>query len=66
MRANFSKYPKIWGLKSTDRNIDHRRVPNLKTHFKRKGYAVALTKEPTDYLPGDIVTCTVPPHLPTS
>ena len=23
MKANFSSYPKIWGLKSTDKNIDH-------------------------------------------
>jgi hypothetical protein len=29
MRGNFSKYPKIWGLKRPDKNIDHRRVPNL-------------------------------------
>jgi uncharacterized protein YijF (DUF1287 family) len=29
MKIAFSSYPKIWGLKKTDRNIDHRRVPNL-------------------------------------
>ncbi len=33
MKANFSVYPKIWGLKTTDKNIDHRRVPNLMTFF---------------------------------
>jgi len=64
MKANFSKYPKIWGLKSTDRNIDHRRVPNLQTYFKRKGYELKVTQNAADYLPGDLVTCTVPPHLP--
>lgn len=64
MVANFSKYPKIWGLQRTDRNIDHRRVPNLKTYFKRRGYAVPVTKKMADYLPGDLVTCTVPPNLP--
>jgi uncharacterized protein YijF (DUF1287 family) len=37
MRANFSKYPNIWGLRSTDTNIDHRRVPNLQVYFKRQG-----------------------------
>lgn len=36
MKKNFSKYPKLWGLKSTDKNIDHRRVPNLMTYFKRQ------------------------------
>lgn len=64
MKASFSSYPKIWGLRSTDRNIDHRRVPNLKTYFKRKGYKLAVTKKKEDYLPGDLVTCTVPPNLP--
>src|SRR5690606_19643318 len=28
MRANFARYPALWGLSRTDRNIDHRRVPN--------------------------------------
>ena len=64
MKANFSKYPKIWGLTRTDRNIDHRRVPNLKTFFKRKGFSLKVTKKKEDYLPGDLVTCTVPPNLP--
>ena len=64
MRANFAKYPKNWGLSETDRNIDHRRVPNLITYFKRRGFSKAVTKKAADYLPGDLVTCTVPPHLP--
>ncbi|MEJ6570625.1 MAG: DUF1287 domain-containing protein [Akkermansiaceae bacterium] len=64
MRANFSKYPKIWGLRRTDKNIDHRRVPNLKTYFKRKGWSLAVTKKKADYKPGDLVTCTVAGKLP--
>ena len=36
MKNNFDKYPNNWGLKRTDKNIDHRRVPNLMTFFKRK------------------------------
>jgi len=64
MRAHFSKYPKIWGLKSTDKNIDHRRVPNLKTYFKRKGWSLPVTKKKEDYKPGDLVTCTVAGRLP--
>ena len=55
MSAHFSLYPKIWGLSRTDKNIDHRRVPNLMTFFKRKGGALAITKKPEDYLEGDIV-----------
>lgn len=64
MKRHFGAYPKLWGLKGTDRNIDHRRVPNLQTYFKRQGYAVAVTREKEDYRPGDLVTCTVPPNLP--
>lgn len=64
MKANFGKYPDIWGLRTTDRNIDHRRVPNLRRYFKRMGYALKLTREAKDYQAGDLVTCTVPPHRP--
>lgn len=55
MKANFSKYPKIWGLTSTDKNIDHRRVPNLMTFFSRKGVTKPITMNANDYLPGDII-----------
>ena len=64
MKANFSKYPKNWGLSRTDRSIDHRRVPNLRTYFKRQGKSLAVTKDEADYLPGDLVTCTVAGKLP--
>ncbi len=55
MKANFSAYPKNWGLQSTDKNIDHRRVPNLMTFFKRKGAEQPITQNASDYKPGDIV-----------
>ncbi len=55
MKTNFSLYPKIWGLKKTDTNIDHRRVPNLMTFFKRKGTVKTISTNPKDYIPGDIV-----------
>jgi uncharacterized protein YijF (DUF1287 family) len=55
MKANFDKYPKNWGLKKPDKNIDHRRVPNLMTLFERKGTVKSITNKPEDYLPGDIV-----------
>ena len=56
MKANFKKYPNRWGLTKTDRNIDHRRVPNLMTFFSRHGTSIPVSKNPKDYLPGDIVT----------
>ncbi len=64
MKANFSKYPQYWGLKRPDKNIDHRRVPNLQCYFKRRGWRLALRKVAKDYLPGDLVTVTVGGSLP--
>jgi len=55
MASNFSLYPKDWGLKTTDKNIDHRRVPNLMTFFKRHGTVKKKSTNPDDYAPGDIV-----------
>ena len=63
MKANFSKYPKKWGLKSTDKNIDHRRVPNLMFFFERKGAKLPITNKGLDYKPGDIVTWMLPGNL---
>ena len=56
MKKNFSVYPKIWGLSRTDRNIDHRRVPNLRAFFKRHGKSLSISDNPNDYKPGDLVT----------
>ena len=56
MVKNFKLYPNKWGLKKTDTNIDHRRVPNLQTFFKRHGVSLDPTKNPGDYHPGDLVT----------
>ncbi len=55
MKLNFSKYPKIWGLSQPDKNIDHRRVPNLMTFFSGHGIVKKITQNPKDYQPGDIV-----------
>ena len=55
MKANFAKYPKNWGLSRTDRNIDHRRVPNLMTFFSRYGTVKKISDNPADYIAGDIV-----------
>ena len=51
MSAAFSKYPKIWGLRKPDRNIDHRRVPNLMKYFERRGWSVGVTKNKADSCP---------------
>jgi len=64
MKTSFSKYPQMWGLKAPDANIDHRRVPNLQCYFKRKGYALPVSKNAADYKPGDIVTVMVGGKLP--
>lgn len=56
MRGHFSTYPKIWGLKKPDSNIDHRRVPNLEVFFKRQGKALNLPQVSDSYQPGDIVS----------
>jgi uncharacterized protein len=66
MINNFSLYPskKIWGLSKTDRNIDHRRVPNLQTFFSRFGQSKNISKTSSDYYPGDLVTWVLPGNLP--
>jgi uncharacterized protein YijF (DUF1287 family) len=55
MRAHFSEYPKNWGAKRPDKNIDHRRVPNLQRYFERRGASLPVTDKAGDYLPGDLV-----------
>ncbi len=62
MSANFSEYPskKIWGLSKPDKNIDHRRVPNLRVFFKRLGESIKVTRIPDDYRPGDLVSWMLP------
>jgi uncharacterized protein len=64
MVRNFSSYPKLWRLRRPDKNIDHRRVPNLQTYFARRGYRLHASGETNDFRPGDLVTCIVPPSLP--
>jgi len=66
MAAHFDLYPskRIWGLEAADRNIDHRRVPNLQVFFARHGESLPLSSDRRDYRPGDIVTWMLPGHLP--
>ena len=55
MSAHFKEYPQKWGMKQTDSNIDHRRVLNLMKYFQRQGKQLPLTRNYTNYQPGDIV-----------
>jgi uncharacterized protein len=63
MKADFGAYPGLWGLTKTDRNIDHRRVPNMQTLLARVGAELPLDDGPAPYLPGDIVTWKLPGNL---
>ena len=66
MAKDFEAYPskRIWGLNKTDRNIDHRRVPNLQAFLSRYGKVLPISNESKDYAPGDIVTWMLPGNLP--
>ncbi len=64
MKANFNLYPKTWGLKKTDTNIDHRRVPNLEVFFSRKGKKLEVSDNPNDYKTGEIITWMINGKLP--
>ncbi len=64
MRNAFTAYPKNWGLKATDRNIDHRRVPNLQTFLKRQNAEQPVGADGHSYRAGDIVTQMLPGNKP--
>ena len=66
MKANFDKYPskRIWGLSRTDKNIDHRRVPNLERFFERKGMSKPAIRDRESFIAGDIVSWRLPGNLP--
>lgn len=64
MRAHFEAYPRLWGLARPDRNIDHRRVPNLETWLRRQGAELTASARADDYQPGDLVTWRLPRNLP--
>lgn len=66
MRGSFSAYPANWGLARPDRSIDHRRVPNLETFFRRSGWALTVTDDAGDWRPGDLFSQRLPggqPHI---
>lgn len=66
MRRAWTQYPKLWNLTRPDANVDHRRVPNLETFFRRHGTSVPATLDENRFLPGDIVSWRLPgghPHI---
>lgn len=65
MRRHFDVFPRNWGLRGPDPNIDHRRVPNLEVYFMRRGESLPISDRAEDYLPGDLVTWSVGgrPHI---
>ena len=66
MTTHFDAYPskRIWGLTKPDKNIDHRRVPNLQAFFSRHGETLTIYADASHYKPGDIVTWMLPGNLP--
>jgi uncharacterized protein len=64
MAAAFAAYPRRWGLSRPDRNIDHRRVPNLERFWERKGGRLELVRTASDWQPGDLFTALVGGTLP--
>jgi uncharacterized protein YijF (DUF1287 family) len=67
MKKNFAKYPRKWGARRPDSNIDHRRVPNLMTWFDRRSKTQPTrlaARDAKDYLPGDVVAWELDNGLP--
>lgn len=60
MRRHFTLYPQRYGLRAPDRNIDHRRTPNLVVFFRRHGRTLPTGISGADresWQPGDVVFC---------
>lgn len=64
IKANWSLYPRYPANKKPDKNIDHRRVPNQRVFFKRKGKSLTLElNKKAEWRPGDFVTWKLPGNL---
>lgn len=64
MKRDFAAYPDLWGLSRPDRNIDHRRVPNLERFFARAGALLEASSDPAAFRPADLVAQRLPGNLP--
>jgi hypothetical protein len=63
MKRNFAAYPQLWGMSGPDPNIDHRRVPNLRTFFRRRGAELDIPADAAAFQPGDLVSQLLPGNL---
>jgi uncharacterized protein YijF (DUF1287 family) len=54
----------MWHQEHPDASIDHRRVPNLRVFFSRKGESLPISLRGEDYSPGDIVTWDLGGNVP--
>ena len=63
MKAHFKHYPRQCGLGHPDKNIDHRRVPNLQKFLDRQGATIQSTALDS-FKAGDLVTWMLPGNLP--
>lgn len=64
MAAHFAVYPRRWSLKRPDRNIDHRRVPNLETYWTRMAARLPIPAQASDWQPGDLFSTLIDGRLP--
>ena len=64
MARAFTAYPRRWGLARPDRNIDHRRVPNLERFWTRAASRLPLPADESGWQPGDLFTSLVGGNLP--
>lgn len=60
MDLNYRLYPQLWQSTSPDKNIDHRRVPNLQRFFSRNGQVLKNSRDVKEYHVGDIVVWALP------
>lgn len=64
MTVAWTSYPRLWGLLRPDPSIDHRRVPNLATYFRRHGRSLPIRREGNLFSPGNVVTWRLASGLP--
>jgi uncharacterized protein YijF (DUF1287 family) len=64
MAAHFASYPRRWSLRAPDRNIDHRRVPNLETFWTRQAASLPIPARASAWQPGDLFTMLIDGRLP--
>lgn len=71
MLQHFAAYPHTWGMTHPDANIDHRRVPNLETFWRRARAeiwiadgSVAGDRFPRPISVGDLLTWRLDARLP--